>query len=69
MMRAADINDDVTFHSLRHSHVTQLLKRGVNVKVVSERIGHATTSLTMDVYAHVLPDMQTLAVDELEKIY
>jgi len=48
----------VSFHPLRHTHASQLLKAGVPVKVVSERLGHATTSITMDVYAHVLPGMQ-----------
>lgn len=46
------------FHDLRHTHATQLLKRGVPINVVSERLGHAKASITLDVYAHVLPSMQ-----------
>ena len=46
------------FHDLRHTSATQLLKRGVPVNVVSERLGHAKASITLDVYAHVLPTMQ-----------
>lgn len=69
LLKCAGISDMVTFHSLRHTHATQLLKQGVNVKVVSERLGHSNTSVTMDIYAHALPDMQELAVKELDKIY
>jgi integrase len=37
------------------------LANGVNPKVVSERLGHATTAFTLDKYAHVLPGMQAEA--------
>jgi integrase len=43
------------FHALRHSHASQLLSNGVDPKVISERLGHARTSFTMDVYAHLMP--------------
>ena len=42
-------------HDLRHTHATHLLAAGVNVKIVSERLGHASTSFTLDVYGHVMP--------------
>lgn len=41
----------------------------MNVKVVSERLGHASTSITMDVYAHALPDMQAQAVKALNGMF
>jgi integrase len=53
---------NIRFHDLRHTHASQLLKAGVPVKVVSERLGHATASITLDVYSHVLPGMQADAV-------
>ncbi len=53
------------FHDLRHTHATQLLGAGVNVKVVSERLGHANVSITLNTLAHVLPDTQQSAVDAL----
>jgi integrase len=46
------------FHDLRHTHATLLLAGGVHPKVVSERLGHATVSLTLDRYSHVLPGLQ-----------
>ena len=56
----------LTLHGLRHAHATMLLEEGFNPKVVSERLGHATISTTMDVYSHVLPGLQeaaALAID------
>lgn len=53
----------IRFHDLRHTHATWLLAAGQPVKVVSERLGHARVSITLDTYAHVLPDMQERAVE------
>ncbi|WP_110954729.1 tyrosine-type recombinase/integrase [Anaerosinus massiliensis] len=69
MLRSAGISDNVTFHILRHSFTTQLLKNGVNVNIIAGILGHSNTSVTMDIYAHILPDMQEIAVKELEKLY
>ena len=51
----------VRLHDLRHSHATIMLKEGVPVKVVSERLGHASAAFTMTVYQHILPGMQAEA--------
>jgi integrase len=51
----------IRLHDLRHGHASLLLKSGVPVKVVSERLGHATPAFTMTVYQHVLPGMQAEA--------
>ena len=48
-------------HDLRHTHATLLLKAGIPVKVVSERLGHATPAFTMATYQHLLPGMQAEA--------
>lgn len=53
----------ISLHDLRHTHATLLLKSGVHVKVVSERLGHANVAFTMNVYQHVLPGMQAEAAD------
>ncbi len=60
---------DIRFHDLRHTMATLLLLAGVNVKVVSERLGHAKIQITLDTYAHVLPTMQAEAVAKLEDLY
>ena len=48
-------------HDLRHTHASLLLKESVPIKVVSERLGHATPGFTMATYQHVLPGMQAEA--------
>ncbi len=58
----------ITPHGLRHTHATMLLKQGVPAKIVSERLGHASISITLDTYSHVLPDMQDTAADAMDTI-
>lgn len=53
------------FHCIRHSHITWLLNKGVPVKLVSERVGHADASITLKTYAHYIPSTQSIAVDVL----
>ena len=48
----------LSFHDLRHTHATILLKHGENVKVISERLGHTSIKITLDTYSHVLPSME-----------
>ncbi len=48
----------IRLHDLRHSHASVLLKEGVPLKVVSERLGHANPAFTLSVYQHLLPGMQ-----------
>ena len=45
---------------------TLLLGKGVNAKVVSEMLGHASITITLNTYYHVLPDMQDSAADAME---
>jgi len=56
------------FHDLRHTHATILIQQNVNVKLISERLGHAEIGTTLDTYSHVLPNMQKTVSDELDKI-
>jgi integrase len=56
------------FHDLRHTSATILIASGVPVKVVSERLGHCNTSITQDIYTHVLPNMQQQAADVMDAL-
>ncbi len=49
---------DIRLHDLRHTHATLALQAGVHPKVVSERLGHASVSITLDTYSHAIPAMQ-----------
>ncbi|HEU0026336.1 MAG TPA: tyrosine-type recombinase/integrase, partial [Ktedonobacterales bacterium] len=46
------------FHDLRHTAATLLLGCGVDPKIVSEMLGHASIAITLEIHSHVLPDMQ-----------
>lgn len=56
----------IRLYDLRHTMATLLLSAGVNPKIVSERLGHASIVLTLDTYSHVLPTMQEGATNEME---
>ncbi len=62
----AGVPAGLRFHDLRHTCATLLLREGVNVKVVSEMLGHASTTITLNTYSHVLPGMQDSAADAME---
>jgi integrase len=65
----AGVREDLRFHDLRHTCATLLLTEGVNVKVVSEMLGHASITITLNTYAHVLPDMQDSAAEAMEAAF
>jgi integrase len=54
---------EIRLHDLRHTHASHLLAADVNVKIVSDRLGHASVSFTLDTYAHVMPGQQADAAE------
>ncbi|MGJ3196962.1 tyrosine-type recombinase/integrase [Peribacillus frigoritolerans] len=57
------------FHSAtRHSHATLLIQQNVNVKLISERLGHAKIGTTLDIYSHVTSNMQKSVAVEIDKV-
>lgn len=58
---------DLHPHCLRHTHATFLLRQGVHMKIVAERLGHETLTMT-DMYSHVLPDSQQEAVKAMKNL-
>lgn len=56
----------LTFHGLRHTHASHLLAENVHPKVVSERLGHANISITLDTYSHLLPSLQEEAARKID---
>lgn len=57
----------LTLHGLRHTHATMLLRAGVPVHIVAKRLGHKDPSVTLDVYADVIPQDDGHAVDVFTK--
>lgn len=58
----------IRLHDLRHTHASHLLAAGVNVKLVSERLGHASVAFTLDTYGHTLPGQQAEAAAAVEAL-
>lgn len=59
----------VTYHGLRHTHATLLLAENIHPKVMSERLGHSTIAITMDLYSHVMPTMQREASNTINTMF
>lgn len=58
----------IRFHDLRHTAATLMLLKGVHPKIVSEMLGHASVSITLDLYSHVLPNMQREAAETMDQL-
>ncbi len=57
----------IRFHDLRHTDASLLLRQGIHPKIVSERLGHSTVSITLDTYSHVTPGLQEAAALRFEE--
>lgn len=57
----------IRFHDLRHSHVTLLINSKVPIKVISERVGHSNINTTLNIYSHVLKEMDKEASDKISE--
>ena len=65
VVRKAGIQN-VRFHDLRHAHASLMLRTGASPKVISERLGHSSIAITMDIYSHVMPGLQEEAAIRFE---
>lgn len=59
---------DIRFHDLRHTCATLMLAVGTNPKVVQETLGHANVSVTLDIYSHLLPNMQDEVAEKINEL-
>lgn len=57
----------IRFHDLRHTAATLMFQNGAHPKIVQERLGHASISLTLDTYSHVIPSLQNDIAEKLDK--
>jgi integrase len=56
---------EITFHSLRHTHASQLIAAGIDVVTVSRRLGHSSAAITLKVYAHLFASDDSKASDAI----
>lgn len=66
--KSAEITDGSGIHTLRHTFASLAIRRGVDIKVVSEILGHASTSFTYNTYVHVIEEQKIDAVNLLNNI-
>jgi len=66
LLKRAGLPEKTRFHDLRHTCATLLLGRSVHPKIVQDLLGHATISITLDTYSHVLPGMGDQAADAMD---
>ncbi|TXK74579.1 tyrosine-type recombinase/integrase [Paenibacillus sp. N3.4] len=58
----------IRFHDLRHTCASLLLGLGILPKVVQERLGHSSVTITLDTYSHLVPNMQQDAANSLQNL-
>lgn len=58
----------IRFHDLRHTAASLMLNAGIPVIVVSRRLGHARASITLDVYGHLIPTMQSEVAEKIDEL-
>ena len=58
---------DISFHGLRHTHVSLLIRQGIQARYIAGRVGHATTGMTNDVYGHLMIEGQREVADKFEE--
>ena len=54
---------EASFHDLRHTHAAMLIRRNVQPKIISERLGHASIKITMDLYGYLMPGLQDVVAE------
>jgi integrase len=54
------------FHDLRHGYASMPLAQGTHPKVVQEALGHASVSITLDIYTHLIPGMHQEAANRID---
>ena len=63
-----DLGIALSYHDLRHTHATLLIENGAKIKYVSERLGHSSPSVTLNIYTHSTDKMVNETVDIFEKM-
>ena len=60
--------EDATMHTLRHTYATRCFEAGVDIKAISEQLGHANVKTTYNIYVHLLEDTKVKEIDKLSEI-
>jgi integrase len=66
-LKKANTRNTIRLYDLQHTTATLQLQADIHPKIVSERFGHSTITLTLDVYLHILPNMERMHQSNLSK--
>ena len=69
LLEIAGLPDSFKFHILRHSFATRALELGMDIKTLSEILGHASITITLNLYAHSLPEYKKKQMDKFNDLY
>jgi integrase len=69
LLEKAGLPKSIRFHDLRHTCATLMIKQSIHPRVVMEILGHSQISTTMNIYGHVLPEVQRDAVNVLDELF
>ena len=62
------LKKDLRIHDLRHSHASFLINNGVDVLLISQRLGHSNIAMTLNVYSHLYPSKESEAIELINKL-
>ena len=63
------LRETFKFHDLRHTYAAILIDQGAHPRVVMERMGHSSITVTMDCYGHLFPSEDQATIDALEQVF
>ena len=67
-LKRAGLPDRYRVHDLRHAAATAMLRAGIHPKVASERLGHASVAITLDLYSHLVDGLDADAAERIEAV-
>jgi len=68
-LKRAKLSPTYRVHDLRHAAATAMLQAGIHPKVASERLGHASVAITLDLYSHLVEGLDSDAADRMEEVF
>jgi len=68
-LKRAELPHTFRVHDLRHVAATAMLRAGIHPKVASERLGHASVAITLDLYSHLIEGMDADAADRIDEVF
>ena len=68
-LRAAGLRESLRWHDLRHTYASHALQASGNMKYIQAQLGHSGIQVTMDRYAHLMPETRREVVEKHERLY